>query len=157
MEYGVQVMALAILLSILFSYFQNERMPLLSTKVFTGFLLLAFFNNLAEFSTLYALKHYGEISMTLLRFTHQLFIGSLDLMVLFFFLYVDIKSRRKKRYSVGEWCVRLLPAAAAVVMVVFGRLEYHVSGQGSYSYGNDGLCFRGCLSADDSPVHCEAE
>lgn len=135
MEYGVQAMALAILLSILFSYFQNERMPLLSTKVFTGFLLLALFNNLAEFSTLYALKHYGEVSDVLLRVTHQLFIGSLDLMVLFLFLYVDIKSRRKKRYSVGEWCARMLPAAVSIVMVVFGRLEYHISERGSYSYG----------------------
>ena len=78
MEFGVQVVALAVLLAILFSFFQNDRMPLLSTKIFTGFLLLAVFNNLSEFATLYTLKHYGEIPVLWVRLSHQLFIGSLD-------------------------------------------------------------------------------
>ncbi len=135
MEFGVQVVALAVLLAILFSFFQNDRMPLLSTKVFTGFLLLAVFNNLSEFATLYTLKHYGEIPVLWVRLSHQLFIGSLDIMAMCLYLYVDIKSRRKSQYSRTEWGVRLLPMVIAMIVVLFGQLHYYIGEDGRYSYG----------------------
>lgn len=135
MEYGVQIVSLAVILTILIGYFQNDRMPLMSTKMFTGFLLLAFFNIIAEFSTLYTITHIETVPPLLNRFCHQLFIGSLDCMSFFLYLYVDIKTRIQRRYGLKQLVIRLLPVSVAFLMVLFGKLEYHIGEDGRYSYG----------------------
>lgn len=69
------------------------------------------------------------------RLFHQLFIGSLDCMVFFLFLYVDVKTREQKRYTIRQIAVRVAPISIAIVAVIFGKLEYHVGTDGRYSYG----------------------
>lgn len=135
MEHGVQIASLAIIITILINYFRNKRLPLASTKLFTIFLFVAFFNILAEFGTLYTIYHMDTVSPFLLRLSHQLFIGSLDLMAFFIYLYVDMKSRTEKRYTGKQFLVRILPLLVAVIMVIFGKLYYFVNEDGRYSYG----------------------
>ncbi|MDD2958507.1 MAG: EAL domain-containing protein [Lachnospiraceae bacterium] len=135
MEIGVQIVSLAVILAIVITFFENRRLPLLSTRLFTGFILLALFNILSEFSTLYTIYRIDQIEPWKNRLCHQCFIGSLDLMIFFLFLYVDVKSRQQKRYSLKQAMLRLGPVCAATVMVIFGQLNYYIGTDGRYSYG----------------------
>lgn len=135
MEYGVQIVSLAVIVSILVCYFQSSRMPLMSTKLFSLFVCTAFINILAEFFALYTLTHMNKTGMGLSRFAHQLFIGSLDCLIFFLFLYVDIKTRTQERYSKVQYIKRVLPVTVSMIMVLFGNIQYHVDSDGIYSYG----------------------
>ncbi|MDD2973230.1 MAG: EAL domain-containing protein [Lachnospiraceae bacterium] len=135
MEFGIQIVSLAVIVTIAINYFQNKRMPLLSTKLFTGLLSLAVCNITFEFLTLYTIYHIDQVPGWINRLCHQLFIGSLNFVVLFLFLYVDIKARKQKRYGLFQFALRIIPIAAAVIMVIFGRLEYYIGEDGRYSHG----------------------
>lgn len=135
MNFGMQTASLAIILIILVSYFKNERIPLMSTHLFTGFLLLSFFNIISEAATLYTIWHIDEIAPWVNRLAHQFFIGSLDLMIFFMFMYVDIKSRKQQRYTIKQFFIRALPFLGSMLMVLFGRLDYNIGENVRYSYG----------------------
>lgn len=135
MEYKAQIVALVVVLTILFNFFRNKRMPFLSTKMFSNYILVTFFNLLFEIFSLYTLLHMDVVPEVLNRFAHQLFIGTLDLSIFFLYVYVDIKVREQKRYSVKELIIRILPLVFAMVMVVFGDLQYYKGTDGVYSYG----------------------
>lgn len=126
----------------------------MSTRMFTAFLLLALFNILSEFLALYTLGNVDTVNPAVNRFCHQLFIGSLDAIALFMFLYIDMKARRQKRYSPVELAARCLPALAAFLMVLLNgeilRSIYGYSGffamlqeKAEHIIGNEGnrFCF----------------
>lgn len=135
MEYRTQIVSLAVILTILFNFFRNKRMPFLSTKLFAAFISLAGMNVVFELFSLYTLFHMEQFSPWLNRLAHQLYIGSVDLTIFFLYLYVDVKEREQKRYNWKEFLFRILPMLVALVMVLFGRLEYYVGPDGAYSYG----------------------
>lgn len=135
MQFGIQLCSIAILCTILLSYFQNKKIPLMSTRLFTIFLFLAVFNIVTEVGTLYTIYHIESIAPWQNRLCHQLFLGSLNFIVVFLYLYIDMKSRLQKRYTASQLLIRLLPVMLTMFAVVFGRLYYYVGDDGRYSYG----------------------
>ena len=135
MEYRTQIVSLAVVLTILFNFFRNKRMPFLSTKLFTTYISLVATNIVFELFSLYTLLHMEQVSPWLNRFSHQLYIGTLDLTIFFLYLYVDVKEREQKRYEWKELLLRMLPLLVALMMVFVGGLEYYVGEDGAYSYG----------------------
>ena len=131
----MQIAALTIIGVILVEFYQHKRLGTISNKMFEAFLWCSLINVASEMLTLYTIWNMDRVGERLNRFAHQIFICSLDWMILFLFLYVDIKSRKQKRYTEQEWIYRLTPAMIALVLVLFGRLEYHVDEFVRYSYG----------------------
>lgn len=131
----MQIAALSVIVIILIEYYQYKRIGLMSNKLFAGFLCLAAVNVLTELLTLYTIWHIDTVGDTFKRFSHQLFIGSMDATILCLFLYVDVKSRRQKRYTEKEIFYRLIPAIFSLIMILFGRLDYRMDGDVRYSYG----------------------
>ena len=139
MEYRTQIVSLAVVVTIIFNFFRNKRMPFLSTKLFAAFLASAGFNIVFELCSLYTLLHMETVMPWLNRVAHQLFIGTLDLTIFFLYLYVDVKEREQRRYAAKELFLRMVPLLIAFIMVLFGGIHYYVGEDGMYSYGTMAL------------------
>ena len=135
MNLGVQILAFVVIVSVMANYFGNRRIPILSSNIFTGFIILSFFNVVFEFSTLYTIFNIETVEPWVNRLCHQLFIGSLDFLLFFLFLYVEIKSHQQRRYTFFQIFIRIIPLAVSIGMVIFGELYYYVGDDGRYSYG----------------------
>lgn len=134
-EYGIQIASLCIMLTIVFNYFRHKRLPLRSTKFFTCFLLCVVFNIVMEFLTLYTITHLDTTPAILNRIVHQLFIGSIDVIIMMLFLYVDLRSRKDQSYNKLQLTIRIIPMVITFFLVLFGDLKYYVGEDGYYSYG----------------------
>lgn len=154
MQYRTPFVSTAILLIILVFYFTRPKLPLRSTRLFTAFLLLSCVNILAEISTLFTIYHIavpnelvyvaGNAAQSsdhiivpdwVNRLCHQLFIGSLDITIYFLYSYVEAKAYRQKRNSLLKGFLKATPLIGSLIMVVFGKLKYHIWYDGRYSYG----------------------
>lgn len=135
MEYGIQIASICFMVSILYNYFKNKRLPLRSTKVFTGFIIIGILNLVFEGLTLYSIHNLDIVPAFINRLFHQLFIGSIDLIVFFLYLYVDIKSRKQEKYTKKQIIIRLIPIIITLFIIIFGDLKYVAENNCYYSYG----------------------
>ncbi|MGM9972043.1 MAG: LytTR family DNA-binding domain-containing protein, partial [Anaeroplasmataceae bacterium] len=118
-----------------FDYFSHKHLPLKSTYFFSAFILCGLFNILSEFFTLFTITNLDTIPLWLNRFSHQLYIGSLDLIIIMLFLYIDLKARSQKKYSKAQIIIRIIPIVITFFLILFGDLKYYVEEDGFYSYG----------------------
>lgn len=135
MQYRTPIVSLAVVITLMFFYFTRKRLRLRSTKLFTLFFVSSFLNIIAELSTLYTIYHIDTTAVWINRLCHQFFIGSLDITIYFLFLYVDARAHRQRRDTVLVQLVKSVPLFAALIMVVFGKLNYYIAADGRYSYG----------------------
>lgn len=135
MNLGVQIVSLSVMLTIALIYFTNKHIKLLSTRIYTLYLCVSLLYSFTEFFSIYTLYHIDTVPVFVNRLAHQLFICTLVLILMFLFLYVDMLTRKQKRYKPIEFIVSILPAILAFVMTAFGDIEYYVGSDGMYSYG----------------------
>lgn len=135
MNLGVQIVSLSVMLTIALIYFTNKHIKLLSTRIYTLYLCVSLLYSFTEFFSIYTLYHIDTVPVFVNRLAHQLFICTLVLILMFLFLYVDMLTRKQKRYRPIELIVSILPAILAFVMTAFGDIEYYVGSDGMYSYG----------------------
>ncbi|MBS7397691.1 MAG: hypothetical protein KIG32_04635 [Ruminiclostridium sp.] len=86
---GVQIVSLFVILTICFIYFSNKHIKLLSTKIYTVYLLVSVIYSIFELFSLYTLYNLSTDN-PMNRLSHQLFVGSLIFVLMFLFIYVDI-------------------------------------------------------------------
>ena len=98
-EYGIQIASLCIMLTIAFNFFRHKRLPLRSTTFFACFIVFGIFNIIVEFGTLYTITHLDTVPSWLNRLVHQLFIGTIDIIIMMLFLYIDLKARKQQKYN----------------------------------------------------------
>ncbi len=134
-DYKFQIAAMAVMVILLFNFFRNKKLPLMSTRIFGVFLVCCTINLLADFATVYTINHLDAVPATVNRLCHQVFIGSINVMNYLLLLYVHILANSQKRPSVAKLGFMSIPLVFAIVMVIFAPLYYHVGGDGSYSYG----------------------
>lgn len=135
MDFRLQISSLALILVIIINYILNRKLNLMSTRLFSVYLFLVLFNITAEFFTLYTISKIPFINMAYNRFAHQLFIGSLNLVIFFLYLYVDMKIRIQQRYTKKQIILRLVPLITSLLIVIFGKLYYEINSTIRYSYG----------------------
>lgn len=135
MNLGVQIVSFSVMLTIAFVYFTNKHIKLLSTRIYTLYLSVSLAYSFMEVFTIYTLYNINTVPAFINRLAHQLFICTLVLILMFLFLYVDMLTRKQKRYKPVEFIVSILPAAFAFVMTAVGDIEYYVGIDGMYSYG----------------------
>lgn len=121
-----QVASILVWLLIVFDYNRNEHLKLLSTKCFRTLLFFTGLNLALDVASVYSITHLDIISAEMNRFIHQLFIGSVIIMIFCNYLYVEILSNEQRRPSLKRLLLTVLPLLTALVMVVFGDLHYMV-------------------------------
>lgn len=146
MNLGIQIVSFGVMLTIAVIYFLNKHIKLLSTRIYTLYLLVSLFYSVFEGCAIYTLYHIDAIDPFINRLAHQLFIGSLVLILMFLFIYIDILTRKQKRYKLIEFIIRILPALLSLVITAFGRIDYHIGSDGRYSYGPVVSMLYACLA-----------
>lgn len=146
MNLGIQIVSFGVMLTIAVIYFLNKHIKLLSTRIYTLYLSVSLFYSVFEGCTIYTLYHIDTIDPFINRLAHQLFIGSLVLILMFLFIYIDILTRKQKRYKLIEFIIRILPALLSLVITAFGRIDYHIGSDGRYSYGPVVSMLYACLA-----------
>lgn len=130
-----QIASVCFLCVLGFDYFRRRKLPTLTTRVFGHMLLIAAFNLCCDIVTVYAICNIDTVSPHMLRLSHQLFIGSLDVLIYCLFIYVAVISRQQRRISRLRLALYSLPFAVSMLMVIFGGLEYYNDGVKAYSCG----------------------
>ena len=136
MEYGTQLVSLCVVLLITIEFFQYRRLRLFSTRLFAGFLFLTIFSISFEILSSYSLRNPQFFSITLSRLINQLYIGSIIIITYYIYLYIDLKTKYNRPYSVWEFTARTIPLVIGIIGLLFGTLEYHSDFDGMYSYGS---------------------
>mgnify|MGYP002515761672 FL=1 len=146
MNLGVQIVSFTVMLTIAVIFFSNKHIKLLSTRIYTLYLSVSLLYSVFEGCTIYTLYHIDRIDPFINRLAHQLFIGSLVLILMFLFIYIDILTRKQKRYKPIELIISILPALLSLVMTAFGEIDYHIGSDGRYSSGSVVMVLYGCLA-----------
>ena len=101
MLYGIQLTSLAVLTSVLINYFRNKRMPLLSTRLFTAFLLCTGGTIMLEAAAYAAMgaAYVGRIALAspVYGLCSRVYLAFAQLTVCLLFGYVDIRTRVQQR------------------------------------------------------------
>ncbi|MGN0902757.1 MAG: hypothetical protein ACI4M9_05675, partial [Succinivibrio sp.] len=136
MDYGTQLVSLCIVVAVIVEFFQYRRLRLLSSRMFEIFLFLAAMSMILEIACRFAVTNSEYFSILTSRILNQLYFGSLSLLVFYNFLYVDMRSRVHKSYSIKQFTWRLAPLVFAIVSILLGDVYYHVGNDGVYFYGS---------------------
>lgn len=131
-----QMLAIGILLITMVDFIFSKKLPLISTRTFELFWGACFVNLIADIGSYYTLTHMETVSPWLNRLMHQLYIGSLDVIIYLLFVYVcllcGVQKRMPKLLTLGS----AVPCIISLIFVVFGELEYIVDANGAYSRGS---------------------
>lgn len=131
----LQIAAICFFSIIIFDYLRNKKLPLLSTKCFSAMLVFAGFNLCFDIITVFTITHMSVVPPFLNRLSHQLFIGTLIIMVVFLYMYVEILGHEQKRVKARKLLLTLIPFAISIFALIFGKLDYFVTDKAAYSYG----------------------
>lgn len=134
-SFKCQILAALVVLVIIIDFFRSKRLPLRSTKTFGCFLLICFFNLLADMASVYAVFNYRMIPAAITRLTHMVFFGSIELMTLALFLYVFYLFGVQKRLSKRQILLCSMPFVLAAIGSSFTPIYYLADERGAYSYG----------------------
>lgn len=130
-----QIAAILMLLVLIFDYMRNKHLKLFSTKCFRCMLVATGFNLIFDIITVYTISHMDTVPQSVNRVFHQLFIMSVIVNVFIAFFYIFVLANDQKRLGSRKMMLALIPMIIAIVMVIFGKLNYHVGATTVYSYG----------------------
>lgn len=136
MNIGTQMVAMMVVLVVAMEFLQYSRLRLLSTKMFEVFLYISIACIISEIVCVYAIAHPQYFSIAINRGIHQFFIGTLDFLIWYIYLYVDLRGRPSKSYNIIQFSWRTIPFVAAIGYVLFGSINFHFGPDGIYSYGS---------------------
>ena len=130
---GVQLVSIAVMLCVIVGFSGLRKLPTLSTRWYQRFLYVAVFNFILEMFSLLTLYEKLPAEWNLL--SHRLFFISLVGVLHSFLLFIDIKGRNQRRYTLKELGFRSIPLILTVPVIIFGELGYHIDGMIRYSQG----------------------
>lgn len=130
-----QILAIAVLVVIFVDFMRSKRLPIISTKTFFLFWGASLINLGADIGTYYVLYNLESVPEWVTRLLHQVYIGSLDILVFLLFLYVCFLSGEQKRISKNVLFCFSLPFCVAIAFAFFAPIYYQVDERGAYSYG----------------------
>lgn len=130
-----QIVSLIFLSIVEILYFSRKKLPLLSTRIFTGIMVSAIVYIVADFLTVYSIVFMERVPYWFLRLTHQIFIGMINTILLLLYLYVDVFNNNQKRYSLKKKIILSLLCLSALLVIIFGEISFYRGPDGVYSYG----------------------
>ncbi len=130
-----QVLAIAVLVVIFVDFLRSRRLPLISTKTFTLFWGASLINLAADIGSYYTINNIDSLPEWVVRLSHQIYIGSLDIVVFLLFIYVCFLCGAQKRITKPVLLGFSLPFLISMAFAMFAPIYYHVDERGVYSYG----------------------
>ena len=131
---GVQIVSLMIMLCLIVRFTALRKLPTLSTIWYNVFLYVAVINFACEMFSLLTL--YEKLPREWNLLSHVMFYISLIAVLHCFYLFIDIKVRNQRRYTLMEFIGRLIPLVILVLILIFGEVEYFIDGVTRYSQGS---------------------
>ena len=135
MLFGAQIFAMIIVIVVAMEFFHYRRLRLLSTKIYELFVLLSFVSITFEITSIYAISHPDNISMSGIRSINQFLYISLNFLTWLAYLYIDTTCKSLKTYSYFDMLWRSLPLIVSIIYVFIGTIQYHMDETGFYYYG----------------------
>lgn len=131
-----QIVSAAVLIILEISYFRRIRLPILSSKIFTCLMVFSAIYMIFDFLTVYAIVYMEKVSPIFLRLSHQIFVFSINTIMLCLFLYVSIADRNQKRFN--KWINILIFGLyfISLIFIAFGKIQYYRGPDGIYSFGS---------------------
>lgn len=130
---GVQIVSVCVMFCLIVNFLRERKLPILSTRWYMVFLGTAIANFLFEMFSL--LTIYEILPAEWNDISHQLFYFSLVGVLQSFFIFVDIRCRKERRYTKLEIFSRLIPFIITMALFMTGEIEYHIDGNIRYSEG----------------------
>jgi len=135
MSYGVQFVALVIILVVTLEFFRYRRINLLTTKMYEILLGIAALCVILEALCLFSCFHPEYFTIISAKSLHQVFFASLNIETWMIYMYIDIRTRSVKSYSNFQFIWRTIPLLISIGMVLFGDVYYYSDVEGAYAYG----------------------
>lgn len=130
------IVTILFFLIIFVDFLRNKKLPLLSNKCFTLMLYFTAVNLVFNVLKLYTTVNVDAFIPLVDRMFSQLFYGSMIMIVVFLFWYVEILGNNQKRMKWKKVLRRMLPLAFPMVMILFGDLNYELRNQQLYADGS---------------------
>ncbi|MBS7402374.1 MAG: GGDEF domain-containing protein [Oscillospiraceae bacterium] len=131
----LQAASLCFYAIVLMQYLSSRRLPTRSNHIFGALIIVAGINLIFDVLTVYSLAYFDRLPIWLVRFGHQIFIGSMDVLIALLCLYVITIIRGGRALSPGKTLLVFTPLILSMFAVFFGKLYYKFEDGGFYSYG----------------------
>lgn len=121
---------------IFLDFLRNKKLPLLSNKCFTVMLYFTAVNLIFNILKIYTTVNTEVFTPMVNRLFSQVFYGTLVMIVVSLFWYIEILGNNQKRMRWKKVLGSMLPLAFALVMIIFGDLNYELHDQQLYAHGS---------------------
>lgn len=121
---------------IFYDFLRNKKLPLLSNKCFALMLSFTAVNLVFNVLKLYATVNADVFIPLVNRIFSQVFYGSMIMIVVSLFWYVEILGNNQKRMKWKKVLGSMLPLAFSLVMIGIGDLNYELHNQQLYAQGS---------------------
>ena len=130
-----QIAAACFFVVFILNYWRYKRLPIITSRIFNVIACVGALNLVFDIITVYTVNNLDTVPAWLNRLCHQIFIGSLDLIIALLYIYVAVLGHSQKRPKGLKGLVIIAPVSISLIMVFVGPLYYYKSPNGSYSYG----------------------
>ena len=130
-----QIAAMLFFIVIVYDFFRNLKLPLRSNKVFAVMLFFSGLYLIFDIICVYARTHMELVSPLFLRSAHQLFNGTLMIIIMLLYLYTQILAHSQRRLTRGRLIFTLTPLGLMLIVVIFGPIDYYLDATSTYSTG----------------------
>ncbi len=131
----LQIASACFLFLIACEYFNYKKLPLLSTKCFTGMLISAIVNLILDFITAYTILHLDTINVGINRALNTIYYISFIIMIIFLYMYINFFGREQKRENRYVLIAKLIPGIVGAIVLCFCNPKYYYDGNIVYTYG----------------------
>lgn len=116
-------------------YFSNKHLPLRSTRIFRYYYVSAVILNLFDFITVYTVNHMELVTSGLNLLLHVIYLLSINITLLLYFLYIRSLLERKRKISGVVQYLHAVPFAVTSILILFLPLTYVEGEHTNYSFG----------------------
>lgn len=131
----LQIASACFLFLIVCEFFNYKKLPLLSTKCFTGMLISAVINLVLDFITAYTILHLDTFNVGLNRALNTIYYMSFIVMIIFLYMYINFFGREQKRENRYVLIAKLIPGIVGAIILCFCNPKYYYDGNIVYTYG----------------------
>ncbi len=130
-----QIAAMMFLLIMIIFYSKGKKLPKLSTRWFSIMLGVTAINILFDMVTVYTIWNLDSVPIWFTRLSHQIVIASLNTIMFFYYLYINILVA-EQNHLIKRKLIRRSPIyIVSLLFVIFGPIYYYNDGNIAYSYG----------------------
>ena len=137
-NFKMQIACIVFIIFIGVIYHSVHRLHTQAHKIYNLMLGCIFINLIFDIITVYTVNHLDSVPRWFNHFAHQIFIGTLDLVLFLLFFYIveliELPEKMGNNFKIVK-ILAWIPLAITGIVIVFGDMKYMETPQGNYSYG----------------------